>query len=811
MEKIIYSDILNQTELLRTFAKNGVNSLGLRIMNAYDLCLYILSKLGKTEQREFLSNQEQDYIYYTLLNFNSFNDASNIRTAINTFRDTGNGNSFKELDSFLLDEYAIKKETILDAFGKYSKYKEDNNLCDLYDILYELKDKPQKIDGVIIYYSNLPFSFLALSVFKQYFGLKEEKFLPFFKKGEKTDISVTKCFGKPNELAYILNTINSNSLPLDKCTVVLLDSNDGVDLITSFKRYGIPYTSSLGEPFSKTDVGRFISLLKEMKVLDYGIDAYKLLFNAPYFNKDKYIGDLLDARDIDNFIKYIGWLRPNFEAEKITIDKTLYKGEHVDEMCKAMQLVCDSINNSQNVYDFIKNNLVNPDDNYESLKRLEQCSNYCKEYSVPLDDVIDNLLNSTVNQHISKNGHIHICSLTQAFSCPRDNIFVVGLDASFPGNPKENHLIFDEEFKKMEADYFTSESIVKQKESLMKLLISIPKNCYLSYPYFTIVDNKSVNPSSIINSINLVDENGQKKEIEEFNYESDNLSPNKALIANYNEGLISNPDSSHEIYDYDSDYLLNKAYRPSSFGDFFNQEQKLKFVIEQIFEISIDSEDDTHVVINDRDRGTLFHETVRWFNKKTCSKQELINKGMDLFDKYLKQKPPIIKELADKERDYLKRGLENFYEQDPGNEPKYCEKYLTIQPVFAINFKGTFDRLEKDHNGNFILVDYKTGNNVKQDKNDLTTFAQGLIYTEMIKNTLGIKVQRCEFRYPFIPDSESVILGDSTSAFLEGKIQEFYDFLLNGDFSCAITEKGKSHKYVDQYEHLTALMKELKK
>ena len=809
MEKIIYSDTLNQTELLRTFAKRGISTFGLRVMSSYDLALLILSKLGKTEKRRYLSNQEQDFIYYSLLKPNSFNDASNIRSAINTFRDTGSGNSTRELFSFLLDKYAIKKETIVDAFDKYTKYKKDNNLCDLYDVLYELKEEPQKIAGEVIYYSNLPSSFLALSTFKQYFDLKEEMFHPLSK--EKTNISITKCFGKPNELAYVLNTINSQPLPLDKCTVVLLDPNDSVDLITSFKRYDIPYTSSLGDSFSKTDVGRFISLLKEMKDLDYGIDAYKLLFNAPYFNKDKYIGNLIDINDINNLIKYIGWLRPNFEKGRINIDNALYKGEHVDEICNSMQLVCDNINNGVSIFDFIEDNIVNPDNNFEALNKLKQCSDYCKKYHVPFDDVVDNLLNSAVNQHISKSGHIHICSLPQALSSFRENIFIVGLDASFPGNPKENYLIFDEEFIKGNANYFTSQAIVKQNESLMKLLISLPLHCYISYSYFTIVDNKTVNPSSIINAIDLRDADGKKKEIDEFNYASDNLSPNKYLIAKYNDGLISKPNNDHRPYDYDDNILLNKVYKPSQIGNFFNEELRLKFVLEQLFEITIDVEDDTHVVINDADRGTLFHEAVKDFDKKKCSKAQLIGKGMDLFDKYIKQKPPVIKELADKEREYLKRGLENFYDQDPGNIPIYCEKYLKPQPVFDINFKGTFDRLEKDAVGNFILVDYKTGNTPKHKPDDPVTFMQGLIYAEMIKNTLHINVQRCEFRYPFIPQSPSLVLDSDTAALLKSKMKEFYEFLEKGNLSCLLLDDKKTHKYVDQYEHLIALMKELKK
>ena len=88
---------------------------------------------------------------------------------------------------------------------------------------------------------------------------------------------------------------------------------------------------------------------------------------------------------------------------------------------------------------------------------------------------------------------------------------------------------------------------------------------------------------------------------------------------------------------------------------------------------------------------------------------------------------------------------------------------------------------------------------------------QGLIYAEMIKNTLHINVQRCEFRYPFIPQSPSLVLDSDTAALLKSKMKEFYEFLEKGNLSCLLLDDKKTHKYVDQYEHLIALMKELKK
>ena len=169
MNQIIYSDVLNQTELLRTLSKNNQKTLGLRVLNTYDLVLLIYSKLCLTKSGGYLSNEEQDFIYYKLLNPSCFGDGVNVKNAINSFRDTGNGNTPNELEAFLSDDFNKKKSYILDAFTKYNEYKANNNLYDLYDLLYAIKDKAEPLNIELTYYSDLPYSTLAIYIFKQFF------------------------------------------------------------------------------------------------------------------------------------------------------------------------------------------------------------------------------------------------------------------------------------------------------------------------------------------------------------------------------------------------------------------------------------------------------------------------------------------------------------------------------------------------------------------------------------------------------------------------------------------------------------------
>ena len=802
--RIIYSDTLNETEFLRTLAKQGVNTLGLRVMNAYDLSLLIHSKLGICEKRKYLNNKEQDFVYYTISTAKDLNDASNINSSINSFRDTGKGNTSKELDQFLEKEYVEKRATIIEAFDGYNKYKKDNGCYDLYDLLYDLKGKSQKLDIEIYYFADLPHSELAVTVFKQFFIIQELSFDSLLSvNGLKEGF---KCFGKNNEIANLVNIVNDRKLKLDQCLIVLVDSNDITDLITTFKKYDISYTSSIGIPFVQTNVGKLVALLKRMDDMDWGIDAYKALFDAPFFDGNKYTSSLLSIYDKRDFIKFTGWLRPSFDRDLITVDESLYQEDCFNhkEVCQSIQLLCNEINNKKSVYEFVKNNVVTDEYNFEALQLLEQYDLYCKEYGISFDKVVDALLDCSISRHISRSGAIHICSLNQAFSSIRDNVFVIGLDSGFPGNPEENYLIFDEEYEKMGALQYASERIVKQKEALMILLINCSCNSYLSYSYCNIIDTKASNPSSILMNVDM----------DEFTYEDDVLSNNNTAIKNNNLGRLSDPINDHTPYTYDYRSLLDNVYSPSKIVEYFDIEQRLKFILEAIFGVDEDDEDDPYSVISPIDKGNLMHRLVVGFEKSNYrTVDEFVNKGLKEFDNFLKMKPPITKEAGENEKEAFKKALTNLFNGDPKNKHLYSEKQLNVQTIEGIKFKGRFDRLEKDVNGNIILVDYKTRSSKPTHANDdPTTCLQGLIYAEMIEQQLGLKVQRCEFRYPFISKDAkiSIICSQDNIDKMHELIGEFRTAIENGWFQVILGKKSQKHKFIEKYEHLVSLLKELR-
>ena len=107
-EKILFSNNFNQTEYLRTMAKLGHNTFGLRVMNDAEICSYVLEKAGLYLEGDFISSKDSNYIFYHLVG-GDFGDAKNLRSAIDSYRDCVVGDISKSLDENLTDDFPTKK------------------------------------------------------------------------------------------------------------------------------------------------------------------------------------------------------------------------------------------------------------------------------------------------------------------------------------------------------------------------------------------------------------------------------------------------------------------------------------------------------------------------------------------------------------------------------------------------------------------------------------------------------------------------------------------------------------------------------
>ena len=408
---------------------------------------------------------------------------------------------------------------------------------------------------------------------------------------------------------------------------------------------------------------------------------------------------------------------------------------------------------------------------------------------------------------MSKEGHLYISNIESASSALRKYNFVIGLTSDFPGGPKENYLIFDEEYQKTGSDMYLSTEIVKRKENLLNAFIKICPELYLTYPYFDIGGLEDQNPSSVMFKLFKGDDISI---IPSLGYEDIKLSTSKEVFKARLSNLKSEVTIDNLSLHVDPAKLLDKTYSPSMFYMYFKDEYKLAFILSTLFGIEVNEEDDPYVVIPRNELGTLIHSVFEDFEKDKVERNEVLAKAEVAFDEFLEKKPPLIPssgELA--KADYL-RLVGNLYDMDPGHKHIRSEEYLSGE-VNGVKFHGTFDRLEVDEKGRYIIVDYKTGKRVNHDNDDPIGCLQGLIYAYLLEHygdkygLKNVKVDHIEFRYPESKDTATIKYSLENETTLLNMMETFKSDVINKSVFEGVDLKKQ--KYVDKYQHLFSLLK----
>jgi len=800
-ERIILSNTFNEAEFLRCLSKNGFNTLGVRVLNDLELCSYILMKNGLTISGRFISEKEAAFIYFSFLK-GIYSDSVNICKAINTFRDCVVGEALNEMKDILSSGFMKKKNTIVSAYSNYIEYKKSNKLYDKHDIINFIVKNNLKVDDVeIIYFSEFEITKLMNTLINNVFSnVKEETIKSFYKKNDNNK-EIIKCYGKKNEIDFIFNKINNDKLKLDECQIVLMDNKDINEVLVYLRKFNIPYTSTIDNLFIEANAGKLLKALIDLKKMNYGLDGYKKLFNSSFFNSSiiKVLltkNEELNKNDYKDFIKYTGWLRLRFN-ENINISN-----EYKDNIFKALNSFNEDIN--KGILYFIKKYTKDDINNVCVTTLIEELLSYKNKYKINVDDfdLLEGLLNEYLYGSTSENGKIHVSDLDKAFSSLKKYNFIIGFDDNYPGNPTENYLIYDDEYKDSGSSLYVSTNIIESKINKAKTFISLCEYAYLSYSYYDLLDLKDKNPSSII-----YDELSNNTNIINYGFISSNLSENKSVI----EAKVSNiipkeKEISYKDIIISSNELLNKTYSPSAIRSFYDN--KLSFVLSCFFDISIDDPDDVYTVMPSNEKGIIMHKIMEGFEKSKIDKATFINNASLIYDNYLKMRPAIITTQITKDKSDFLSDIENLYDMDPGNS---CVGYELGKSgsIGKIKFYGKFDRLEKTNDNKYIIVDYKTGKTINHVSGDVKSCIQGLIYAYLVEQTTSYNIDRVEFRYPHLKQNPSIIYDETTKGLMIDIVKEFEDAITSNDFYCL--DDLANYSFIDKYMPLLSLIEEVNK
>ena len=807
MAKILFSNSFNQTEYLRTLARLGHNTFALRVMNESELCSYILEHGDKFPDGDFISSKEADYIFYHLgKGETDFGDAKNLRSAIDSYRDCVKGDISEALEINLTDDFPKKKELIKTQYQAYEQYKKDHKLYDKHDLINYLLNSNIHIDEECQYFEEFDIGQVFLEMLNHVFKTVIKLQLEDVFKKQRKDIHFIKAYGKPCEADYVFSEVQK--LPIDECQIIVVNNADSLEIIKTAEMLNIPYTSMLGKPIISTKSGVLLSYLFNLEKNSYAVDGYKSLFKCPYFNVDLFRAMIPDTakhpdRKFNDFIKYAGWLRLGFDGKTNPIYQDLYEQYHF-EMLEKLQ---ESLSKGRG--GFIEDYLIDPSKEdeqvIEQIKRIEESA---AKYQIEVKDVLADLLNGSINKRVSQSGHLYITNVNSALSSLRKYNFIIGLTSDFPGGPQENYLIFDEEYHKTGSDLHLSQEIVKRKENILRALINSSPELHLSYPYFELGALEDKNPSSVIFDLYP----GDVEDLPSYGYQDMQLDMNKevyqARLGNKRKSVSPNSIS----LTYDKDKLLNKEYSPSIFNQFFQEEYYDSFLLSSILDINVDEPDDPYVVIPANELGTLIHKVMEKFQKGKTPLSELMDKADQAFEDFLHQKPAMIPSSAKTAKDNYLRLVKNLYDMDPGNYHIFSEKYYNGR-VGDILFGGTIDRVERDKFGNYIIVDYKTGTNIKHKTEDPVTCLQGLIYAYLLENygdKFGLKnttVHHIEFRYPENKDIIPITYNASNKQALLDMMRDFKAVVESGQL---FTHLDTNQERLEKYSHLFSLMKGVK-
>lgn len=802
MEKILFSNNFNQTEYLRTMAKLGHNTFALRVMSDVEICSYILEHGSKLPDGTFITSKEENYILYHLTG-GDFNDAKNIRSAIDSYRDCVIGDITESLKSNLTNDFPDKKVLIMSKYQEYVEYKKNHNLYDKQDLMNYILSSDIKLDIEVIYYEEFGISNLFLTMLNKVFNKVTNLSLnDTFNKKEK-DIHFMKAYGKPCEADYIFSIIQK--YPIDECQIILTNNSDALEIYKTMEMLHIPYTSHIGTPIISSKAGSLLNYLFDLERLSFGVDGYKALFNSPSFNTQPF-KDLIPSevkkpdREFSDFIKYAGWLRLNFDNKPNDVPDVYDRDYHYQMLVKLAESL------SKGRAEFIKEYILDPTQLdlqiIESIKRIEEAS---KIYGFDMKDVLMDYLSGSISKKVSESGHLYIADVNSALSSLRKHNFIIGLTSDFPGGPKENYLIFDEEYENTGSDLYISTSIVKRKEKVLRSLIDASEDIYLTYPYFDLASLEDKNPSSVIFDLYP----GDPSNIPSYGYKDMKLSINKEVYQARLNNLKSDLPKNSTSLPYDKDKLLNKNYSPSKMYEYFEEEKKLSFILSCILEIDMDDTDDPYTLIPRNELGNIIHTVFEKFQKNKVSLVEIKDKANREFDKFLKKKPPMILSSVKNEKDNYMRLIENLYDMDPNNAHIKSEQYVAGS-IGGINFSGYLDRLEQDKFGKYILVDYKTGVTPSHKDEDPITCLQGLIYAYILEEhpiqieMNSISIDRIEFRYPENKDTITITYNNEHKTALINLMKEFKDDIENGTIFKHLEEK---QKYIEKFSHLFSLMK----
>ena len=640
------------------------------------------------------------------------------------------------------------------------------------------------------------------------------------------------CYGAPNEVETVLADAYDGKA-LDQCVVAVTDGRTYGQLFFDYALlHDVPMTFGCGIPIINSNPARLLELYQQWTGVGFfGADAIIAMLRSPAFDSGK-LFELFPKTETgfkrSRFYSILGGLRftndykvnaerlEGFQKALLTEEKLTDKNNEKDmkaitekkAVLPALEIMAKELALPQeefiSKYAYLRKagktnaemllaklDQVAAGTIYEELRTIRGAGIYQS-----VDDVILNLLKTSVCRQGSEAGKLHVTSVAGALSCLRKNLYVVGMSANgFPGSPTENYLLLDDDLILYgeAAGRMTSNGKVNESkrrfEALMKTFSSLDARIILSYTGMNVSELKKENASSLFFESFRADHGADasikdmENTVEKVDYFAPPIGMTREIGKAYNRGatIARIPDMGSSFQEV-LQYGLENEYSPSALDTYFSCPRS--FFIAYILGIPEKETKDPFEVISAKNVGTLAHTMMEQLGESKASKEEFLKLSAEAFDRFLSANPPLIAENAINEKEQFLDLMEATYDMDPGRKAILKEEDLHCVHETGIKLRGFPDRVELLEDGTCLIVDYKTKRAVEHLQDDVDTCLQVLVYAYLLEAN-GYKVSGCEYRYVRLGETVTCRYDEEMRKLLTAKLDSFKAEMQNGFFSCA--------------------------
>lgn len=804
-QRIILAHGLNGNELLKNLALNGINSFGTRIIGAGELARIAFMHSGISISEELIDSNEQTAIIASIVkDVDYFKnptlvDIRNIASAINRMRSLVSGQDEEGVLQETLPKgiFMAKNNALLEVYSRYIEILNDRNAIDSTILIRKAIAACSEINAEFVVLEEYPLNPLQKELLDKVSGGKYNTISIsslFEVSDQPLKISGYKnCYGASNEVETIIADIYSGK-NVDECTVAVTDAATYGQLFFDYALlYDVPMTFGCGIPIMNSNPAKLLNMYYcWMTSGFYGTESIKTMLKSDAFDMGKLLSVMPKPEEgfsWNTFYDVLGQLKFTTDA-KLNADKlerykkALAEDEklvdkndarsvrsiELQKMCIPFLEVMAQEFALETIYFISKYSYIrtgNTTSSKELLMRLDlNALNEIKEQMTLIalvdvkmskEDLILSILKNNVLIQQSAPGKLHITSVDRAITAIRKNMYVAGMSATkYPGSPKENYLLLDEDLRLFgtDAERYTSSGRIETKKNrlleLLRLSSMLGSNIQVSYAGLNVSELKGENASSLIYEL-FKEEYGSNVTSEELNkhiskvdYFDPGITIGRFIGKEYVSGCyIDIPEHIRE--QRWPELTEEREFSPSALDMYIGCPKQ--FFYTYIMNLQVPDEEDPFEIISARDEGTLAHSLMELLaDDPDMNWDQFRNTASERFDRYIDEHTPLINKSVEPKKSQFLEMMENAYNTNPHREVVLKEEDIHCVHETGVKLHGFPDRVERLDDGTCLIVDYKTGNKIKHLQDDPYSCLQVLVYAYLMENE-GYKVSGCEYRY----------------------------------------------------------------